>query len=248
MIGFRKIAMLRRHVIVCLCVLLGAALQLSAQVDRRDVRAGNRKYRRGDYKDAEIDYRKAVVKDSLSVPAQYNLASTLYRQEDYEGAAKTLSAVGGVADGADYWYNKGDVALRQEDYAGAVEAFRQALLRTPGDMDAKENYVYAKKKLQDSRQDSQQGGGDGQQEQRQDDGNDGRNPEDGSQDNQDSGKGQPDGDGSPGESPQPREGAISPQQAQQMLQAIQAKEKETQDKVGKEKAKALKSRQKDRNW
>ena len=41
---------------------------------------------------------------------------------------------------------------------------------------------------------------------------------------------------------------ISPQAAQQMLQAIQAKEKETQDKVKKEKAAALKARQKDKNW
>ncbi len=41
---------------------------------------------------------------------------------------------------------------------------------------------------------------------------------------------------------------ISPQQAQQMLRAIQAKEKETQDKVNKEKAEALKSRQKEKNW
>ena len=36
--------------------------------------------------------------------------------------------------------------------------------------------------------------------------------------------------------------------AQQMLQAIQAKEKETRDKVNEQKAKALKSRQKDKNW
>jgi hypothetical protein len=33
-----------------------------------------------------------------------------------------------------------------------------------------------------------------------------------------------------------------------MLQAIQAKEKETQDKVNQKKAAALKSRQKDKNW
>ena len=38
------------------------------------------------------------------------------------------------------------------------------------------------------------------------------------------------------------------QQAQQMLNAIQAREKETQDKVNKEKAAVLKSRQKDKNW
>ena len=33
-----------------------------------------------------------------------------------------------------------------------------------------------------------------------------------------------------------------------MLQAIQAKEKETQEKVNKEKAEAMKSRQKEKNW
>ena len=44
------------------------------------------------------------------------------------------------------------------------------------------------------------------------------------------------------------QGKISPQQAQQMLSAIQAKEKETQDKVNKEKAALLKSKQKEKNW
>ncbi|MBQ1751259.1 MAG: hypothetical protein IIZ90_04470, partial [Bacteroidales bacterium] len=49
--------------------------------------------------------------------------------------------------------------------------------------------------------------------------------------------------------PQPSGGQeISPQQAQQMLEAIQNMEKETQDKVKKEKAAALKSRQKEKNW
>ena len=43
-------------------------------------------------------------------------------------------------------------------------------------------------------------------------------------------------------------GQITPQAAQQMLQAIQAKEKETQDKVNKAKAAAMKSRQREKNW
>ena len=63
------------------------AVCASAQVDRREVREGNRKFRGGNFRQAEIDYRKAALKDSLSVAAQYNLASSLYRQEDYAGAA-----------------------------------------------------------------------------------------------------------------------------------------------------------------
>lgn len=241
-------------------VLLAASVQLSAQVDRREVRAGNRKFRKEDYKEAEIYYRKAAVKDSLSVAAQYNLASSLYRQEDYDGAAKALETVKDVAGGADYFFNRGDVALQKEDYAGAVEAFKQVLLRNPGDMDAKENYVYAKKKLEDQQQnggdqqqggDNQQNGGNDQQDGGQDNkGN--KDNQDGNQDNPNQNGQQPDnGDGRDDQrngQPEPREGQISPLQAQQMLQAIQAKEKDTQDKVNKEKARALKSRQKDKNW
>lgn len=251
--------MYRKNIIVCVLVLLAASVQLSAQADRREVRAGNRKFRKEDYKEAEIYYRKAAVKDSLSVAAQYNLASSLYRQEDYDGAAKALETVKNVADGADYFYNRGDVALQKEDYAGAVEAFRQALLRNPDDMDAKENYVYAKKKLEDQ----QKNGGDRQQggDNQQNDGNDDRQQDSGqdNKDNKDNQSGNNDGPKQDGQQPdngedrrdgqpEPREGQISPQQAQQMLQAIQAKEKDTQDKVNKEKARALKSRQKDKNW
>ena len=50
------------------------------------------------------------------------------------------------------------------------------------------------------------------------------------------------------QSPQQQDAKISPQAAQQMLQAIQAREKETQDKVNREKAAAMKSRQKEKNW
>ena len=72
-----------------LCILLVlSALPLSAQVDRREVRAGNRKFRKADYRNAEIDYRRAVVKDSLSLAGEYNLASALYRQDSWDGPAR----------------------------------------------------------------------------------------------------------------------------------------------------------------
>ena len=231
--------------------LLTLALTASAQVDRHDVRAGNRKFNKEEYKQAEIDYRKAVVKDSLSVAGEYNLASALYRQEDFDGAGKALDAIKDLAPvseyAGDYYFNQGNIALQKEDYASAVESFKQSLLLNPGDLDAKENYIYAKKKLQD-----QQNGGGGQdnqdqnqdqdqdnqdQNQNQDQNNQDQNNQD--QDNQNQNQDQ---------SQQPQDQKISPQQAQQMLQAIQAKEKETQDKVKKEKAELLRSKQKEKNW
>ena len=221
------------------------AVCASAQVDRREVREGNRKFRGGNFRQAEIDYRKAALKDSLSVAAQYNLASSLYRQEDYAGAAKALETIKDVApshpNSADYFYNAGDVALQAENYQAAVEAFKQALLRNPGDLDAKENYIYAKKKLQDQQQDG--GGQDNQ------DNQDNQDQDQNQDQNQDQQQQQQDQDQNQDQQQQqqPREQKISPQQAQQMLNAIQAKEKETQDKVNKEKAQANPNK-KEKNW
>lgn len=223
---------------------LSLALAAAGQADKRDVRAGNRKFRKGEFKEAEIDYRKAVLKDSTSMKAQYNLASSLYRQEDYEGAGKALSAIAPEGAPASCHFNSGDVALKRKDYAAAVQAFRNALLLDPDDLDAKENYIYAKKMLQN--QQEQQNGGAGQ-----DENQDRNQDQDKNQDRQDQNQQgnqdkQDNGDGQQGQQ-QPQAG-ISPQQAQQMLKAVQAKEDETRSKVEKEKAALLQSRQKEKNW
>lgn len=242
--------------LMILILALASAVTVSAQTDRKEVRAGNKAFRKGDFRKSEIDYRKAVLKDSLSVAAQYNLASSLYRQDDYEGAqkalssiAETVSAVETVGTKADFYFNQGDVALAQKDYASAVKSFRQSLLLRPDDMDAKENYIYAKEMLrqsQDNQSQDNQGGQDGDNSQNQDNQNNQDNNQQQNNDNQQQ-------NNQNQQNPQDQnnaaaEGNISRQQARQMLNAIQAKEKETQDKVKKEKAEMLKSRQKEKNW
>lgn len=241
-----------RYMLV-LSMLLSVALTASAQIDRHDVRAGNRKFRKDNWKEADISYRKALVKDSTSVAANYNLANTLYRQENYEEAEKLMKKIGdnasASANAADYWYNTGDIAIAKKDWQGAVNAFKEALLKNPSDMDAKENYIYAKKMLENQQKNG--GNGDGQDNQDQNNQNQDQNQNGQNKDqnqNQNQNNDQGNGGQQPQQGQQGQEGKISPQQAQQMLRAIQAKEKETQDKVNKEKADALKSRQKEKNW
>ena len=231
------------------------AISAAAQPDRRDVRRGNRDYKKENWKEAEIEYRKGIVKDSLSVAANYNLAADLYRQNNPQEAQKVLDRIKDVApateNAADYYYNLGDVAIANQDWQSAVTAFEQSLLRNPGDLDAKENYIFAKKKLQQQNQQDQQ-----QNDQNQDNQNqDNKDQNDQNQDNQDQNKDQQDQnqdnqnqDRNQQDQQQGQQPKITPQAAQQMLQAIQAKEKETQEKVKKEKAAALQSRQKERNW
>ena len=258
-----------KYILTSVLAILCAA-QMFAQVDRHDVRAGNRKFKKEDWREADISYRKALVKDSTSVAANYNLANTAYRQKNYDEAGKLLDRIKDSAPASshvsDYWFNAGDVALAKKDYQAAVNAFKSALLANPSDLEAKENYIYAKKKLEDQQKN---GGGQNDQNQNQDQNQNNQDNKDqqnnqqndqnqqNKQDNKDQDKGQNQnnsqnqnnnqGQNQNGQSGQ-QPVKISPQQAQQMLKAIQAKEKETQDKVNREKAEALKSRQKEKNW
>lgn len=223
-----------------------------AQTDRKEVRAGNRQYQKGNWQNAEIEYRKAQAKDSTSFAAGYNLAGALYREGNFDEAAKALDRLKEIAPAsgraADYFYNQGNVAVQKKDWKAAVEAYKQSILLNPEDLEAKENYAYAKQMLKDEEQ--QGGGGDNQQDQDnkdQDNNQDNSGQNQNQNDNPDQNQGdRPD----PQQDPQQGEGdaKISPQQAQQMLKAIQAREKKTQDKVNKEKAALLKSRQKEKNW
>ena len=238
-----------------------SAIDVAAQIDRREVRKGNRDFKKENFREADIEYRKALVKDSLSVAANYNLANTLFRMDNMDEAAKVMDRIKEVApateSAADYYYNVGDIAIASKNWQAAVDAFKQALLRNPGDLDAKENYIYAKKMLENQ-----------QQQQNQDNQNQDNQNQDQNQDNQDQNQDQnkdqndkndqkqdqknddqkQNQDQNQQQQQQGQQPKITPQAAQQMLQAIQAKEKETQDKVNKEKAKALNSRQKEKNW
>ena len=240
-----------KRLIYILFLLSAVALtDASAQVDKREVRRGNRDFRKENYKEAELQYFRALAKDSLSFAANYNMANTLYRQENHDQALKHLERLEEVAAdspaAADFYYNLGNVAMAKEEYQKAVDAYKQSLLRNPGDVEAKENYIYAKAKLKEQQdqqqndQNNQDQNNDQNKDQNQDKKDDQNKNDDQNKDQQDQKKDQQNQSGS--------EPKISPQAAQQMLQAIQAKEKETQKKVNKEKAAALSSRQKEKNW
>ena len=234
-----------------------ACVYASAQnPDRRDVRRGNRDFKKEDYKAAEIDYRKALVKDSASFAAGYNLGNTLYRMGDNEQAGKIYDKLQETAQtspyAADYYYNVGNVTAEAENWQSAVDAYRLALLKNPSDMDAKENYIYAKKKLEDQQNQQNQQNQDNQdkdKDQNQDNQDQDRNEDQNQNQNQNQNdRNNDDQNRNSQDQQQGQQPKITPQAAQQMLQAIQAKEKETQDKVNKEKAQILKSRQKEKNW
>ena len=266
-------------------VFLLSGYQMNAQTDKKEVRKGNKVFEKENYKEAEVEYRKALIKDTASVAANYNLGNTLYRMDDAVNAEKNLAAAadtvsklpldidwkkGEVKKGkrdasSDVFHNLGNAYLAQKKYGEAVEAYKNSLRRNPADVETKTNLAYAQKMLQDQQQNQQnqdqnqdQNQNQNQNQQNQDQNQDQNQNQD--QQNQDQNKNDQDkndqnkndqNDQNKQNDQQNQQGQppkITPQAAEQMLKAVQDKENQTQEKVNKEKAKALKSKQKEKNW
>jgi len=266
---------MKRYICILLALLLGTTACL-AQSERKSVRRGNRDFRKEQWQQAEINYKKALVADSTSVSADYNLGNTYYRMENYPESDRYFKAgVDSLAKGphgADAFHNMGNSQAKQRSWQAAVESYKNALRRNPDDMETKANLAYAQKMLENEQQNG--GGGGNDQNQNQDQNQDQNNDQnqdqnqdqnnqdqnnDQNQDNQDQNdqnqdqnqNNQNDQDQDQQQNQDQQQGQqpkITPQSAQQMLQAIQAQEKDTQDKVKKEKAARLKSKQKEKNW
>lgn len=234
---------MRKLAIICLLVLSCTA----AWGQKRDLRRGNREFRKEQYDKADVSYRKGLLKDSTNVGARYNLANNLYRQGNFDEAAKQLDrtpadSIAKHAFAADYYFNQGNVAIAKQDWSKAVESYIRCLMLTPDDMAAKENYTYARKKLEEQQQNQNQDQNKNDDQNKDQNQDQNQNQDQQNQQNDNGDKGQE------GQQPQPQQVELSPQQAQQLLQAIQDKERQTQEKVDEKKAAALKSRQKEKNW
>lgn len=127
------------------------------------VRKGNAEYKDKKYAEAEIEYRKAVVKDSLYFKANFNLANTLYNQKKYKEASLYYAKLLTFKDitnteKAELHYNLANSYLQQglnntnavpsEDIKKAIEQYKKSLRLNPTNKNAKYNLAYAQKYLQ----------------------------------------------------------------------------------------------------
>ena len=235
--------------ILCLFAFLGASAQ--RMPERSQVRKGNRHYHKGDYKPAIERYTQALTYAPESSEALYDLGNALYKAELFDKAEQTMARAAADTlrsdtERAEAFYNLGNAQFKQQKYKEALENYRRAMLLDPADMEAKYNYAYTKKLIEDN-QDRNQNQNGGNQNQDQDSQNgDGQQNGDGASPDRQQDPAQPDkqqGDGQDerqGESQEDGQDdgksrsvptGISEQEQQQMLDAIQAQEDKTQDKL-----------------
>lgn len=243
--------------VVVLLLLIGGEASAQWKKERGWVRKGNRLFEKGYFDQSVESYERALQYDSTSFEAKYDLASALYKNKRYDKAESTLMALlsdttrtelerGEVA------YNLGNTQFEQQKYQEALSSYRFAMRCNPDDEDAKHNYFLTKLMLkqqeqqqnqdnkdskdnkQDQNQDQNQNnqGGNDQQDKNKQENKDDKNKQD--KDDQQQPQDQK-GDKEKQKSDQRPEGGMSPKQQEAILQAIQAQEDKTQDKV-KEKA------------
>ena len=244
---------------IVLALLLCSLGEASAQKmkERSLVRQGNRQFKREHFEKSVDSYQRALQHDSTSFEAKYDLASALYRTERYEKAEKTLLSIANDTtrtelERGEVAYNLGNTQFAQQKYKEALSSYRQAMRCNPDDEDAKFNYAFTKRLIQQQEQQEQQQQQNQDQNQQNQDQNkqnqdqqqqnqDQKQDQNKDQQNQDQNQQQPQdqqGKEEQQEAGQRPEGGMSPEQQEALLQAIQAEEDKTQDKL-KEKAGVL---------
>ena len=231
-----------KYIVVALLLLfVGGEVSAQQMKERGLVRKGNRQFKREQFEKSVDSYQRALQHDSTSFEAKYDLASALYRTERYEKAEKTLLGIVNDTtrtelERGEVAYNLGNTQFAQQKYKEALSSYRQAMRCNPNDEDAKFNYAFTKRLIQQQEQQQQQ------QNQDQNQDNKEQNQQDKQNENkQDQQQQQPqnqDGKEEQQQGEQPQEGAMTPEQQEALLQAIQAEEDKTQDKL-KEKAGVL---------
>ena len=145
-----------------------------SQQERRNVRQGNRNYKKERYLESEIKYKQALDINGSLTEANFNLGDAFYKQKKYELAAGQFELATGKSTNKNIksmsFHNLGNTYLQMYQAAAdtqpnspyldkAINAYKNALRINPADMDTKYNLTYAlklKKKTQGQNQKKQQ--------------------------------------------------------------------------------------------
>lgn len=208
-----------------------AQIPFTSQPEKTETRKGNKEFNKGNYADAEADYKKALDRKNNMPEATFNLGDAVYQQKRYEEAVKQfqLSAQNNPDPKvkAKAYHNLGNAHLEQEKWQEAVKAYKSALKINPNDADTKYNLAYANEKL---RQQQQGGGGqNNKKDQQKDKQNQKQNEQ--KENNKDQQQDQQQAKDQQQKQQQGQQSKLSKEEAEQMLQALQNEEQKTNQKV-----------------
>ena len=224
------------RLIIFILLTVSVSLDTCAQSSRSHIRSGNRLMRgaaEGAAAKAELKYRKATAADAKNPQAMYNLGCALLAQNKdsmaYEMFEKSTKIETSKQRKAMAYHNMGVIMQRQQQYGPAMEQYMQSLRLRPHDNQTRYNYVLCKK-LKKDQDNNQNGGGGGQN-------NDQNKNQDKDKDkdkNKDQNKDQNKDDSQNNQNQEPpKDGQMSKENAEQLLNAAVQEEKATQQRLQK---------------
>jgi septal ring factor EnvC (AmiA/AmiB activator) len=227
--------------IVFLTLTLWPFILVYSQAENKLIRKGNHYYNDQSFKEAEIEYRKSLDKNEISVPGRYNLGTSLYKQKNHQEAILSFDSVLKTYPDekiqSQSYYNLGNSLLkfsmdsageRSDALQGSIEAYKQSLRLNPHDSDARYNLAYAQRLLQQQQQQQQNQNQDQQQQDQQQD----QQQQDQQQQDQQQQDQQQQDQQQQDQQQQSRD--ISRQDAERMLEALKNDEKQTLEKLKKQ--------------
>lgn len=203
--------------------------------ERRLVRKGNRQYEKGDFDTSLDSYARALQQDPNCFEAKFNTANGQFRKELIDKSEQTLRKLAQDSTRTDIErsevaYNLGNTLFVQQRLEEALDCYRNAMRLNPEDKEAKFNYALTKELLKQQQN---------QQQQNQDQNQDQNQNQDQQQQPQNQDQDQKE------QQQQPDQQQISEQEQQAMLEAIQAQEDKTQDKLKEKKGVLIRG---GKNW
>ena len=234
-----------------------SGLQFSySQSLRGLVNDGVDKYHKGDFADAEVNFKKGTEKSPENFESKFNLGDALFKQQRYDEAIKSYESALPLAennlDKAKVHYNVGNSLLKSKKIKESIEEYKKSLKLNPDDQETKYNLSYAlsqlknqnnQKKQNDQNQKNDKNKDQNKNQQDQQQNKDQKQNQQNKQQQQQQQKNQEaKQDNTKQQQQQPK---ISKQEAQRILNALKDNEKELQKKLRKIKGRRVKT---DKDW
>jgi Ca-activated chloride channel family protein len=240
---------INKVIMTILCLFLVHSTMLG-QEEREYIRKGNKLYKKSEFAGSEGMYRRAQAEDRSTYDSGFNLGDALYKQGRFSEAGDEFkrAASGSTDDSlkqAQSLFNLGNSLLKDQKFDESIKAYINSLKLDPENPETKYNLAYAQDQLRKQEEQQQQQQQDQQKDQQQDQQKD-KNKQDENKDNQkqkdDQQQDQQQQDKQDQEGQDQQQHSISREDAKRLLDALSANEKDTQEKVQRDKAAGAKVR------
>jgi Ca-activated chloride channel homolog len=222
-------------------ILLLTGTYTYAQNAKAHMSSGSDLYLKKEYEKAAQQFQQAQKKEPQNATAAYNAGNALYKNKKSDEAMKAYDeAISNTDDKAlksKAWYNKGVTLSKQQKPEEAIDAYKNALRLQPNDEEARQNLQKAinelKKQQQNKKDDKDK---DKKDKQKKDD------PQQKEKDKQQQEKDKE----KEKEQPKPQPSKLNKKQVEQLLKALDQKEKDLQDRM--QKVRTSNSKQPEKDW